>query len=324
MKTAKPMRPSRTGKVKSPSPQISARDQKILWSRAAGRCSKNDCRKVLTIDTDDGSKTLGEMCHIIGEKKASPRGKIPLSEQERNSYSNLILLCAHHHKIIDRDSGRYPVEVLHSMKDAHEQWVEDTLGAHPADPDDIVYSSMIDSITLLLDLGHWWWFVDNAVRDLVPSEFIDVQAEINRMRLGAVWPEKEPKFKLAIINLLDAYDEYVNHYLTSAAPKNSGRFYGPDKSYRQLVSGNVQAHEDKEKEWSDINFWLLCNLTLKLNVFAEAVRNYSNPLYFRTHGLFLIHDSIGYRFEGQDTLYKPTFARIKKGLLKRDYSLKSS
>jgi len=50
---------------------IKSKDQKILWSRAAGRCSIPDCRRKLTFNKSEesGSITFGQMCHIVGEKK---------------------------------------------------------------------------------------------------------------------------------------------------------------------------------------------------------------------------------------------------------------
>lgn len=304
---------------------IPVKDQKILWSRAAGRCSMENCRKRLTLDSEDGgAKTLGEMCHIVGEKKTSPRGKSPLNNKERNSYSNLILLCAHHHKKIDQDKLKYPIEVLHAIKDNHEQWVDSTLGSHQVDPDELVYADLIDSLTIILDLDRWWWFIDNAVRDLVPIEIADAQGAINRMRLGAVWPQKKPALKKVIIRLLDAFDEYIGHYMENAdLLSNNNQFYSPDRSYRRFNNPKYEEYEEKENVWSGVNFWLLCNYCLKLNQFANAVRKYFNPLFYRTHGKFLVSDSMGYRFGGKDMLYDPALPIIRNGLKKYNYKPKS-
>lgn len=316
-------RPTSTNAV---TPRISEKDQKIVWSRAAGRCSFKHCRRLLTFDTASGStQTLGEMCHIVGEKTNSPRGRSRLSDRERNSYSNLLLLCAHHHKIIDADESEYPIELLHAIKDEHEQWVSETLGSPESDPDELVYSDLIDSITVLLQLDHWWWFIDNAARDLIPVSVADAQETLNRMRLGVIWPHKKPLLRKAIVRLLDAFDEFIEHYMTNADFHRNDNFYGPDHSYRRYA--HSQDHQDKceekERVWSGISFLLLCNFTLKLNRFADAVRRFSNPLYFRLHGKFLIHDSLGYRFGGHNTLCDPSSAHIRAALAKYSYTLKN-
>ena len=50
---------------------ISQKNAKILWARAAGRCSLPECRLELTLEKiEEGMLTYGEMCHIVGEKKS--------------------------------------------------------------------------------------------------------------------------------------------------------------------------------------------------------------------------------------------------------------
>ncbi len=322
----KPKEAQKPARTNPPSVAISSRDQKILWSRSAGRCSIGDCRRPLTFDAADGSsKTLGEMCHIVGEKESSPRGKSCLTDKERNSYSNLILLCGYHHTMIDGDEARYPIEVLHAIKDNHEQWVSETLGSEQPDPDELVYSYLIDSITVLLQLERWSWFVDDAVRGLVPVDVADAQGTLNRIRMGAIWPQKKPALKRAIVGVLEAFDEFVDHYMTNADLHPNDKFYGPDRSHRRFAYPPDQQRECERREavWSQICFWLICSLALKLNRFAGAVRRFSNPLYFRMHGKFLIGDSMGCWFGGRDTLYDPSLSNVKRGLAKCKYTLKT-
>ena len=84
-----------------------------------------DCRKKLTFDKaeESGSVTFGEMCHIVGEKNSatSPRGESKLPLEDRNEYSNLILLCSNCHKIIDKDEKKYTIEILANWKKTAEE-----------------------------------------------------------------------------------------------------------------------------------------------------------------------------------------------------------
>ena len=126
---------------------IKDKDQKILWGRAAGMCGI--CRVKMTLgDGEENPATIGAMCHIVGEKKGSARYCSDLSDEDRNSYSNLILLCSHHHDIIDKDEKSYSVQQLHKIKDDHECWVTENLANQSPDPDDLVYSDLIDTITV--------------------------------------------------------------------------------------------------------------------------------------------------------------------------------
>jgi hypothetical protein len=106
---------------------ITARDIKLLWSRAAGRCSI--CRVVLTYDSLHGNEVypVREQAHMVAESDNGPRGCSTLSLEERNSYFNLILLCPTHHREIDVNVADYPVEKLHIIKQAHEMWVLEAL-----------------------------------------------------------------------------------------------------------------------------------------------------------------------------------------------------
>lgn len=110
---------------------ISVKNTKILWANAAGRCSYPNClAKLCTSNVNgDNNYTLGEMAHICGEKAGSNRHNYSISEDIRNSYSNLILLCPTHHTLLDKPENekKYSVQVLQRMKAAHEKFIAGNL-----------------------------------------------------------------------------------------------------------------------------------------------------------------------------------------------------
>jgi hypothetical protein len=91
-------------------------DLKKLFARSGNRCAFSKCKAAIV----DNSTLLGEVAHIKGLNPGSARYDPAQTSEERNAYSNLILLCANHHTVIDDDEGSYTVERLHSMKKAHE------------------------------------------------------------------------------------------------------------------------------------------------------------------------------------------------------------
>jgi hypothetical protein len=97
---------------------ISVKAQKMLWGRAAGRCSKPECREYLFEDETEADEAtlVGENCHIVAESDDGPRANPSMPLEQRNDYSNLILLCRKHHKVIDAQELTYSVEVLHQVK----------------------------------------------------------------------------------------------------------------------------------------------------------------------------------------------------------------
>jgi hypothetical protein len=198
--------------------------------------------------------------------------------------------------------------------------VSETLGKQTLDPDEMVYSDLIDTITILLQLEKWPWFIDNAVRELIHNSFVDVHGILNRKLLGTIWPDKKPELKQAIINLLKAFDRFMENFLSNAELRRDN-FWGADLTYKRIYP-NPDYHKYKEKEerWANIHFWLLSDYTNKLNKYASAVREFSNPMYFRLRGKFLIEDQLGYRFGGKNTIFDPIDVDIEAKLAELDYS----
>jgi hypothetical protein len=157
---------------------ITSKDIKLLWSRAAGRCSI--CRVILTYDSIHGNEVypVGEQAHIVAESNNGPRGHSILSLEERNSYFNLILLCPSHHREIDINYADYPVEKLHIIKQAHEMWVLEALqnshsdlnGSKPG------LNSIADFVREWLDFEDFFLVffieVDTSIRDLEKKDWL--------------------------------------------------------------------------------------------------------------------------------------------------------
>ncbi len=110
---------------------ISPKDTKILWASAAGICSFTSCyEKLCLVESGEfAPHIIGEMAHIKGERNGSNRFEPDQENQERNSYSNLILLCPTHHTVIDRpeNEAKYTVKLLHDMKSKHEENIANRL-----------------------------------------------------------------------------------------------------------------------------------------------------------------------------------------------------
>ena len=102
---------------------ISEANIRILWGRAAGRCSNPRCRDDLTILLVDsaGAYHIGEMAHIIAKRPSGPRGQ---NSGGSDNYDNLILLCPTCHTMIDKaPTGEYPENVLKQWKKEHEDQI---------------------------------------------------------------------------------------------------------------------------------------------------------------------------------------------------------
>ncbi len=75
----------------------------------------------------DNESVVGEECHIVSGKPNGPRYNPKFQIDKIDSYSNLILLCRIHHKIIDDQPGKYTMAFLRKLKVDHERSIKEAL-----------------------------------------------------------------------------------------------------------------------------------------------------------------------------------------------------
>lgn len=97
---------------------ISSRVIKELYAKSGNCCAFPGCNMPLFYDAN-----MSEVCHIEGLNPDSARFNPGLSNEEANSYDNLILLCPNHHNLVDQLEDLYTVEALRQMKYTHESRV---------------------------------------------------------------------------------------------------------------------------------------------------------------------------------------------------------
>ncbi|GGQ82966.1 hypothetical protein GCM10010195_43430 [Kitasatospora griseola] len=92
-----------------------------LLTLARGACYWPDCGEP-TIRMVDGEPVQNlQIAHIRAFEENGPRFDPTWSVDERNQFSNLILLCTPHHKVIDGPrSAEFPVKLLIRWKSARE------------------------------------------------------------------------------------------------------------------------------------------------------------------------------------------------------------
>ena len=98
---------------------------KRLFSLSGNQCAFPDCSTTFTSPEDQTN--LSNICHIAGAEKGGERYDSNMTDKERASYENLILLCANHH-IITNDVSKYKVSSLKIMKQNHEKDILKKIG----------------------------------------------------------------------------------------------------------------------------------------------------------------------------------------------------
>jgi len=86
---------------------------KHLFAASSNCCSYPGCRQEMVTENES---VIGEICHITASSPSGPRFNPALTEEERDSFTNLILLCPTHHKLVDDDTARYTPDLLRDFK----------------------------------------------------------------------------------------------------------------------------------------------------------------------------------------------------------------
>lgn len=108
---------------------------KRLFALSNNRCAFSLC--ISTIIAPSGS-VLGKICHINARSKRGPRYDAKQTDEERNSFANLVLMCGTHHDMIDKEPEKYTAEVIREIKLNHEK-----KGRIELQPDDSVSANIL-------------------------------------------------------------------------------------------------------------------------------------------------------------------------------------
>jgi len=218
--------------VKIDSMAIREKAIKLLWSNAAGLCSFTDCEERLTVEqaAHSAPHTLGEMAHIKGKRNGTNRFDETQTDEQRDNYENLILLCPNHHTLIDKpeNEGEYSVDMLMEMKIAHERNISSCLDSVKISRID----ELKDKISIYLAENRQAWLQygpisENAQKNPHSEEIYAVWIS---ERLSTIVPNNRK-----IVDLLDIYrnlfsrsdQAIVSQFLTHA------------KSYEKWVNDEI-------------------------------------------------------------------------------------
>lgn len=118
-------------------------DIKRLFAFSGNQCSEPNCKR--PVIAEDGITVVGKVCHLEAASSKGPRYRIEMTDEERRSYDNLILLCDEHHSIIDnkKNEGKFPKRLLLEWKNDH---INNNETSEIEINEEIVYSAIDDII----------------------------------------------------------------------------------------------------------------------------------------------------------------------------------
>lgn len=272
---------------------ISLKTQKTLWGRAASRCAI--CKQELVMDatdTDDES-LVGEACHIVGQSEEGPRGKSPLTLNQRDKYANLILLCNVHHKQIDDQHQAYTVENLQQMKAEHEAWVRERLNFDAQKQrDEEIWAGYIDEWVERIQLDDWKLWASDIMCYGLPSLSDERKVGLEDVRswlLSRIWPAQHPQLQAALVNFRIVTQDFFlvfNEYAERVGESWwTRKFYQSDYDWSQererkllaRFNGHVGLVQD-----------LMLELTRAANFVCDKVRETVLPSFRLKEGACLL------------------------------------
>jgi hypothetical protein len=111
-----------------------------LFALGRGTCYFPNCDRPVVEMVGSEPEIALQIAHIHGASLGSARYEAGMTDAERASFSNLILLCTPHHNVVDRRHPEdYPAEVLRAWKTDHE-------GVAGVPPLPVTESTLLDAI----------------------------------------------------------------------------------------------------------------------------------------------------------------------------------
>lgn len=187
--------------------RIPEKTQRALWAKAGGRCEFRGCNQHLIGDLLAGREDpmFGFLAHIVADSEDGPRGDKTLSPKLAKEMSNLMLTCAHHHRLIDTEAqDQYPVELLTQMKVDHERRLEIAGGIDADRASHVVrFGANIGANEALV-----------STRDLfaamVPERYPATRETIDLELVGSTFTDDEPEYwALQQTNLQRQFDAKI-------------------------------------------------------------------------------------------------------------------
>ena len=322
---------------------ISLKTHKILWGRSGNQCAI--CKNELIFDSgdpNDDPSIVGDEAHIIARSESFTRGDYDaLSPEERDHYSNLILVCKTDHKRIDDQAAQFTVERLRKIKAEHELEVKSRRKGpeEKRQRDDIIYSTYIDEWQRRADLDNWrnvCALLTSADTPTLAKAWYEAQKESLIWIIGRIWPRRYPLLRKALLNYKAVIQDFLNVFDRYAEPDPKDDSYFYTEKFYKIRDWDPALYAKLLKEFTD-HVDLVCDLFFELtraaNYVCDRVREYLFAGYRLHEGVLLVErHSVGFQmmtirarveYRGKERVGTPYpgLKKFKKIRYTRDYAI---
>lgn len=178
-----PARTRRLSNMADEARKYSAGTKAALFALGKGTCYFQRCSKPVVEETEGQQLVAVQIAHIMGANEGSARYDPDMSDTQRAAFSNLMLMCTTHHKLIDGPmSDEYPAELLQNWKADHEPGIgafaEDDI---TADNLELLLETFMAKLApfreVVVDLEATLWIPGNTAK--IPFKDLPVVLEHN-------------------------------------------------------------------------------------------------------------------------------------------------
>ena len=191
-----------------------------------GLCGFPGCTtKCVQEDTaGNQSEIIADIAHIEPSRDGGPRANPSLSQRERDSYRNLILLCPTHHREIDRYPEEYNVSRLRELKEGVEKR----------------YARAMAQETQLVTFLELEMVTRNLANTCGPaSASISIVPLKEKMDRNGLTLATESLFKIGLLQVKQV-EQFVQHMSGLDSAFVADLTYGFVDHYRQLRSQGIE------------------------------------------------------------------------------------
>lgn len=116
-------------------PEPTKQTIKRLFALSGNYCTFPGCSLPMV---EKSGTVAGEICHIHAQREGGPRFLKSLSVKQVHAFENLVLMCGHHHTVIDSRPDLYSAEALKELKEIHQSNV-----GRPEQAEDSFYAQIL-------------------------------------------------------------------------------------------------------------------------------------------------------------------------------------
>lgn len=275
---------------------ISLKTTKILWGRAGGKCAI--CKEILVSDSPDvkdDPSIIGEMAHIVAQKETFTRGDYEsLTPEQRDHYSNLILLCRNDHKIIDDQPLFYTVEKLRDIKEEHEQNIKSDKSFNiKKQEDDEIYASNIDEWVIRSDLDNWdnISYRINQPTPNIPKQWYESSNELIPWICNRIWSNRYKPLEDAFFNYKTVLKDFIYIFSKHIDWKWPSQDTLITKEFYRIDNWDTKLYNELLEKFEYHCFFvgdLFSELTCAANYLCDHIRKYIFPGFRLKEGILMI------------------------------------